>query len=36
MKSSLRSPLTGLVHVDEFAIGGPEEGKKVEVKGKKN
>jgi hypothetical protein len=33
MKSSLKSPLTGLVHVDEFVIGGPEEGKKGRSKG---
>ena len=25
MKSSLRNPLTGLVHANEFVIGGPEE-----------
>ena len=35
MKSSLRSPLTGLVHADEFVIGGPEEGKKGRSKGLK-
>lgn len=35
MKSSLRSPLTGLVHADEFVIGGPEEGKKGRSKGDK-
>ena len=35
MKSSLKSPLTGLVHVDEFVIGGPEEGKKGRSKGLK-
>lgn len=28
MKSSLKNPLTGIVHVDEFVIGGPEKGKK--------
>lgn len=33
MKSSLKSPLTGIVHVDEFVIGGPEEGKKGRSKG---
>jgi hypothetical protein len=35
MKSSLKSPLTGVVHVDEFVIGGPEEGKKGRSKGLK-
>lgn len=35
MKSSLKSRLTGLVHVDEFVIGGPEEGKKGRSKGLK-
>lgn len=35
MKSSLKSPLTGLVHVDEFVISGPEEGKKGRSKGLK-
>jgi ISXO2-like transposase domain/Transposase zinc-ribbon domain len=35
MKSSLKSPLTGIVHVDEFVIGGPEEGKKGRAKGLK-
>ena len=35
MKSSLKSPLTGLVHADEFAIGGPEEGKRGRSKGAK-
>lgn len=35
MKSSLRNPLTGLVHADEFVIGGPEEGKKGRSKGDK-
>jgi len=35
MKSSLNSPLTGVVHVDEFVIGGPEEGKKGRSKGLK-
>lgn len=35
MKSSLKSPLKGVVHVDEFFIGGPEEGKKGRSKGMK-
>lgn len=35
MKSSLKSLLTGVVHVDEFVIGGPEEGKKGRSKGLK-
>lgn len=35
MKSSLNRPLTGIVHVDEFVIGGPEEGKKGRSKGLK-
>lgn len=35
MKSSLKSPLTGVVHVDEFVIGGPEEGKKGRSRGMK-
>jgi hypothetical protein len=35
MKSSLKSPLTGVVHVDEFVIGGPEKGKKGRSKGLK-
>jgi hypothetical protein len=35
MKSSLKSPLTGMVHVDEFVIGGPEEGEKGRTKGLK-
>ena len=35
MKSSLKSPLTGVVHVDEFVVGGPEEGKKGRGKGLK-
>ena len=35
MKSSLKSPLTGVVHVDEFVIGDPEEGKKGRSKGLK-
>ena len=32
MKSSLRSPLTGLVHADEFVIGGPEKGRSKGLK----
>lgn len=35
MKSSLNSPLTGVVHVDEFVIGGPEKGKRGRSKGLK-
>lgn len=35
MKSSLKSPLAGVVHVDEFVVGGPEEGKKGRSKGLK-
>lgn len=35
MKSSLKSPLIGLVHADEFVIGGPEEGKRGRSKGAK-
>ena len=35
MKSSLQRPLTGLIHTDEFVIGGPEEGKKGRSKGAK-
>lgn len=35
MKSSLTSQLTGIVHADEFVIGGPEEGKKGRSKGSK-
>lgn len=35
MKSSLKNPLTGIVHVDEFVIGGSEEGKKGRSKGAK-
>jgi hypothetical protein len=35
MKSSLRNPLTGVVHADEFVVGGPEEGKKGRSKGDK-
>jgi len=35
MESSLKSPLTGTIHVDEFLVGGPEEGKKGRSKGLK-
>ena len=35
MKSSLKSQLAGVIHVDEFVIGGPEEGKKGRSKGSK-
>lgn len=35
MKSSLKSPLTGVIHVDEFVVGGPEVGKKGRSKGLK-
>uniref|UniRef100_UPI004047EA2B IS1595 family transposase n=1 Tax=Mariniflexile sp. TaxID=1979402 RepID=UPI004047EA2B len=35
MESSLKSPLTGMVHVDEFVIGGPEKGEKGRSKGLK-
>jgi len=35
MKSSLNSPLTSVVHVDEFVIGGPEKGKRGRSKGLK-
>lgn len=28
MKSSLKSTLRGVIHVDEFVIGDPEDGKK--------
>lgn len=35
MKSSKKHPLSGLVEVDEFFVGGPEEGKKGRSKGKK-
>lgn len=35
MKSSLKSQLTGVIHADEFVIGGPEEGKKGRSKGSK-
>jgi hypothetical protein len=35
MASSLKYPLNGTVHVDEFVIGGPEAGKKGRSKGDK-
>ncbi len=35
MKSSLKSQLAGVIHVDEFVIGDPEEGKKGRSKGSK-
>jgi hypothetical protein len=35
MKSSLKSPLTLVIHVDEFVIGGPEKGKRGKSKGLK-
>ncbi len=35
MKSSLKNPLTGVIHVDEFVIGGPEKGKRGRSKGLK-
>lgn len=35
MSSSLNHPLTGTVHVDEFMVGGPEEGKRGRSKGDK-
>jgi len=35
MESSLKSPLTGTIHVDEFLVGGPEERKKGRSKGLK-
>lgn len=35
MKSSLKSPLTGVVYVDEFVVGGPEVEKKGRSKGLK-
>lgn len=35
MRSSLKSQLTGVIHADEFVIGGPEEGKKGRSKGSK-
>jgi hypothetical protein len=35
MKSSLNHVLTGVIHVDEFMIGGPEENKKGRSKGLK-
>jgi hypothetical protein len=35
MKSSFNYPLTGMIHVDEFMVGGPEENKKGRSKGLK-
>jgi len=35
MKSNNNDPLKGLIHVDEFSIGGPEEGKQGRSDGKK-
>ena len=35
MKSSLNHPLTGIIHVDEFMVGGPEENQKGRSKGLK-
>lgn len=35
MTSSLKHPLTGIIHVDEFVIGGEEQGKKGRSKGLK-
>jgi hypothetical protein len=35
MKSSLKYPLSGIIHVDEFVIGGPEEGEKGRSEGLK-
>lgn len=35
MASSLKYPLTGIVHVDEFSIGGPEEQKRGRSRGAK-
>lgn len=35
MASSLKQPLTGIVHVDEFMVGGPEEQKRGRNKGSK-
>jgi len=35
MASSLRNPLQGMVHVDEFFVGGPEEQKRGRSKGEK-
>jgi hypothetical protein len=35
MGSSLKSPLKGLIHVDEFVLGSSEEGKKGRNKGAK-
>lgn len=36
MRSSLRYPLEGEIHVDEFFIGGPEENKRGRSKGEKH
>jgi hypothetical protein len=36
MSSSLKHPIDGTVHVDEFMIGGPEEGKRGVAKETKN
>jgi hypothetical protein len=33
MKSSSKHPLSGVIHVDEFVVGGPEEGKKGDLWG---
>jgi hypothetical protein len=33
MQSSLNYPLTGVIHVDEFMVGGPEEDKRGRSKG---
>ncbi len=35
MKSGLNHPLTGIIHVDEFMVGGPEENQKGRSKGLK-
>ena len=35
MKSSLNSPLTGTIHVDEFMVRGPEEDKRGRSRGLK-
>jgi len=35
MQSSKQHPISGVVHIDEFYIGGPEEGKPGRSKGKK-
>jgi hypothetical protein len=36
MQSSKLHPINGIVHVDEFYIGGEEEGKRGRSKGRKN